>query len=342
MNCLVLFSGAGGASLGIKRAGFEIPLAVDIERDSCVSHRANFPETEVVQADLLQYDSFPKVDYVHASPPCTDLSTANTGSNKDIERGMKLVRRTCEIIEKLKPRWFSIENVPYLKHFLKWPSYELNAADYGVPQIRRRVFFTNIPRPPQTHAENPCDVSFFHEGPALKKWVSVKEALGIETGAQGKGFNLQERHNSIPNRRSIDEPSYAILTNQTNYLLAWKYAEYYAGCRTRSLDRPSPTVTTMNRGGSLGFMEEPSNTITAMEGKFAEGDRRRAGRKIGRKLEPEECAALQGFPPDFRFAGNKSSRYRQVGNAVPWQVSYAIAKQAYDSSYMLRHVGQIA
>ena len=296
MNAVDIFCGAGGSSLGIERAGFKVEFALDVSKSKCRTFKANFPGTEVIRADALTFDSFPCADLYSFSPPCTEISTANTGKNKDIEKGLSLVRRSLEIIAKVKPKWWWIENVPYLTHFLKMKHYELNAADFGVPQIRRRVFFTNIPRPVQTHAEFPHDAHFFHEGPALKKWISVREALAIEEGSQGNGFNLQERHNSTPNRRSLDEHSYAVLTNRTNYLLAWN---------------------------------GPSKTITATEGKWAKGDRRRAGRIAGRALTPEECAVLQGFPKDFQFLGTKAERYLQIGDGVCPPVAEALARSAF-------------
>ena len=151
-------------------------------------------------------------------------------------------------------------------------------------------------------------------------------------------------------------------------VLAWKYSnEYHSPWRIRMLDEPAPTINTMNRGGSLRLMqafsltnttsnspdapidrpsraltsvpqflfERPSFTITATENRYYGNEKtgingRRAGRMLGRQLTPEECAKLQGFPDTFKFIGNKSSRYRQIGNAVPPPVSYAIAKVAME------------
>lgn len=355
----VFFSGAGGASLGIEKAGFKIVLAVDSNDRKvpcCESHKANFPETETIKADLENFDSIPVVDWAHFSPPCKLLSSANT-STKNTKEGMKLVNRSVEIIQKVKPRFWSIENVPgEILNELHLPYYILDAADYGVPQNRRRVFFTNIPRPRPTHSEFGGSTL---DGRNLEKWISTGEALGIAPGSSLLGartisnkahspyfssdrpastvtsvpFSLMQEPNcSDGTKKALDKPSYTIRTSQNNGLiLAWKFSqESHLDWRTRELSEPSPTINCMNRGGSLCLMERPSYTITATEGKYALGDPRRAGRIVKRKFEPEECAILQGFPRDFIFKGNKSQRYEQIGNAVPPAVMEAIGKSAME------------
>jgi DNA-cytosine methyltransferase len=410
----VLFGGAGGACLGIKRAGFDLAISVDIEKDMTESHKLNFPECNSVQADLLEFEDFPKdIDLVWSSSPCQDLSTANT-NNRDIERGLRLARRAWYLIkEKIKPKFWVMENVRGISKYFPLKYYTLNAADYGVPQIRYREFITNVPQPMPTHSEF-GETNL--EGIKLKKWISAGEALNL------KGTSIL--NNTEPSFRNLNAPSHSIRTNRTvrisehspedvafawkygshgkqkvgtremdepsptvtaknasgglriaegeieeteEIFLAWKYSnEYFSQWRTRELDQPAPTINTMNRGGSLRLMQtfsltnttakspdapierpsrtvtsepqflyerRPSFTITATENRYYGNEKtgingRRAGRMLGRQLTPEECAKLQGFPPDFQFIGNKSSRYTQIGNAVPPPVAEAIARVA--------------
>lgn len=325
-TALDLWAGAGGSALGITKAGFDVLMAIDIDEDACKTHKLNFPETEVVQADLLTFDSFPKVDYIHASPPCTDISTANTSAKKDLKRGLRHLKRAVQIIEKHKPRFWTIENVPHVTHFLNWRYYKLNAADYGVPQIRKRVFFTNIARPVPTHAEHMYDNSFWNAGSVLKKWVSIKGALNISETTLLEARSITSKAHS-PTFES-DSPS-STVTSEPHTILQQDCGD--GKFSKRSLEKPSFTI----RGGRVGlacsahwFAEEPSSTVMATEGDFGKTSQRFAGSKIGRKLEPKECAKLQSFPDDFVFVGNKSSKYRQIGNAVPPLMMEAIARSA--------------
>ena len=324
-KALVLFSGAGGASLGIEQAGFDIVMAVDSNFKGvpcCESHKANFPNCETVKADLETFDSFPRgIDLAWFSAPCKLLSYANTFSH-NVKEGMKLVNRSVEIIKEVKPRFWVIENVPGdIEKELKLPYYELDAADFGVPQNRRRVFFTNVPRPNPSHSRHGNHTL---DGNHLKKWISVAESLNLESDV------LQHPNCSDGTKRTVELPSYTIRTRQNNGLLFWRYAnECYSEPRTRELDEPAPTINTMNRGGSLSILlNRPSRTVTASEGEFGKTSTRFAGSLIGRKLTPEECAKLQGFPDSFIFKGNKSQRYEQIGNAVPPALARAICEEA--------------
>ncbi len=354
-----LFCGAGGASEGLAAAGLNCLLAVDMDPVALASHKVNHPRAEHVLMDLtrpaIRWDRLQgKVDLVHGSPPCQNLSAAN--NNADPEKALPDLRAYEEAVGEIQPRWFTMENVPQVRHHLNG-FYEkvriYNAADFGVPQTRKRVFAGKFPDPNPTHTKNGPVVNL--EGVRLGRWVSLGEALQLEGYVdthrdQGRDGSTQER--------AAEHPAPTLTVKSKSQ---WKFVDrcfenVRAGPSVHSADRPSTTITSaasrmslIPGGGEPGVGEcraiprnpdepshtivvkppslrSPSHTITATESKFGGSDRRRAGRMIGRQLSNEECAALQSFPPDYVFLGNKTQRDRQIGNAVPPKVAEAIGR----------------
>ena len=175
-----LFCGAGGFSLGFARAGFDVVLGVDREPRMLASYRANHPGAEVWERDVLAIDpgDLPDADVVIGSPPCQQFSLAN--AKRDPEKGMVLVNWMLEAVRAKRPRFWVMENVPPVaKHLPGWiPVVRiLNAAEYGVPQTRRRCFAGDYPVPPPTHALGP-EPQRTLDGRVLRPWVTVREAIG--------------------------------------------------------------------------------------------------------------------------------------------------------------------
>lgn len=203
-HVLDLFCGAGGASCGIDMAEFDVVAAVDTDTDALDIHAANLPGY-TIRHDLSDVD--PSIlperaqspAYVHGSPPCKGFSTANDDRDADDPRN-SLVFDFVEWVGELQPAVVTMENVTGMTnitdHFMdrvcgafrevgyrvKWRV--LNAADYGVPQTRKRVITVGIredvdppsrwvPRP--THAETATTTL---DGRELNEWVTVEEAIG--------------------------------------------------------------------------------------------------------------------------------------------------------------------
>lgn len=175
-----LFCGAGGFSEGFRRAGFQIVLGVDKEPKMLATFRANHPDTEVWERDVLTIDpnELPDVDVIIGSPPCQPFSVAS--KKKDPEKGMILVNWMLEAVRGKRPRMWVMENVPPIaKHLPKWIKTVriLNAVEYGVPQTRKRCFAGDYPIPPPTHNNGP-DPQRTIDGRVLKPWVTVRDAIG--------------------------------------------------------------------------------------------------------------------------------------------------------------------
>ena len=232
-----LFCGAGGASLGIERAGYKLAATVDQNTTALDTHAENLGGYTVAH-DLADVDLsvLPKraqsPAYVHGSPPCKGFSTANDDRSADDPRN-SLVFNFLNWVAELRPDVVTMENVTGMTnitdHFMdrlegafrdagyavKWRI--LNAADYGVPQTRRRVITVGVrddleppsrwfPRP--THAETPTTTL---DGRELAEWVTVEEAIGDLAGRVTE-HRPQGSNNGTTGAvwRSGDEPAHTM------------------------------------------------------------------------------------------------------------------------------------
>lgn len=301
MKVVSLFSGAGGLDLGFKMAGHEIIWANDFYNDAVNTYRANLGN-HIICKDIfsVSVDEIPDCDIVIGGFPCQGFSIANTKRNVDDERN-QLYKQLLRIIEAKKPKFFLAENVKGIMSLGKGKVLEViindftnigykvqarlfNAADFGVPQFRQRVFIVGI--------RNDIDYTFIYPSAThnakgnngLRKWVGVGEALA--------GLSDPDKPNTIPNH---DYSKYKLRFNG------------YLGHRTIDPDKPAPTVTARgdDKGGVV-VLHHPNNQ---------------------RRMSCRELATVQSFPFDYVFSGNRSSVYRQIGNAVPPFLAFAMAKQ---------------
>lgn len=315
MKVISLFCGAGGMDLGFIKAGHEIIWANDIDLGSCKTYEKNFGHHPVC-ADIKKISShdIPEGDIVIGGFPCQGFSVANPYRKEKDERN-SLYLELLRIIKDKKPKYFVAENVvglcsiggyenridkkngegKILKMILndfRKTGYKviwkiLNAADFGVPQKRRRVLIlgtrNNISpiliHPKQTHS-NENNFSLYEK--RNLKWLTVRVALdGLP----------EEPTKLIPNHIGT---SHVVKING------------HIGNRKTDPNKPSPTI--VGRGGGTGgpvIIPHPN---------------------LKRRMTPRECARLQSFPDNFIFEGSITSQYRQIGNAVPWPLAYHVAK----------------
>lgn len=301
MKVVSLFSGAGGLDLGFKMAGHKIVWANDNFKDAAETYRKNLGK-HIVCDDIYNIDvrAIPDCDIVIGGFPCQGFSIANMKRHADDSRN-ELYKMLIKVIKAKKPKFFLAENVKgilslehgeVIKMILqdfedlgyKVQKKVLNAADYGVPQLRNRVIIVGVRKdvdfnyeyPKQTHSETGEN--------GLKKWVTVGEAM-----------------KNIPDP---DEPNDVLNHTYSQFKLKFNG---YLGNRKINPDKPAPTVTARgdDKGGVV-VLHHPNNK---------------------RRMTCRELAAVQSFPLDFEFCGNRSSIYRQIGNAVPPLLGKAVAKQ---------------
>ncbi|MFW0782349.1 DNA cytosine methyltransferase [Rossellomorea marisflavi] len=303
MKIVSLFSGAGGMDLGFIQAGHEVIWANDIYEKAVDTYKQNIGD-HIVSVDIKDVSSedIPECDMVIGGFPCQGFSVANMNRSVEDERN-KLYLEMLRVIKSKQPKYFVAENVKGILSLAKGKVKDMiisdfeeagykvtcnlvNAADYGVPQLRQRVFFIGVHKeldepiqfPEPTHAEPPSNVLL-----GLKEWVTIGEAL--------KDIPEPEEAPEIPNHE------------YTKYKLRFNG---YLGHREINSNRPAPTITA--RGDSKGgvvIIHHPNNH---------------------RRLSVREAAIVQSFPLDFVFSGSKTDGYRQIGNAVPPLLAYNIAK----------------
>ena len=299
MNCLTLFAGAGGADIGLSRAGFHHLACMEGDATACATLRAaGFPAVHAWiggvgpdgQPAFVPPDE--PVDLLWASPPCQPYSIA--GKRQGAEDARDGWPATLGVIDRVRPRWVIVENVrgapveawseqlAALGYVTSWAL--LDAADWGLPSHRRRLFVVAGPVgyrwPTPTHAEgNPL--------PPLKPWASMGQAL----------------HDSPDQFRPYADPT---------------------GPRSIKciLSQPAAAVTCQEVKGT--------RASKANNYRFHGGPDRASDSAFlalnWRRLTVAECAKLVGFPDGYPLQGTSEARYRQIGNAVAPVMAEVLAR----------------
>lgn len=342
-RCFSLFAGAGGCSLGFKRAGFDILLAIDHDKPSCETYSQNFCGTDVRQADVTSTDWMQLLDehrlepgeleVLIGGPPCQGFSTAGKRFWDDPRN--HLLRSYVEALRTIQPRWFMMENVEglltakrgdYLLHAVeafislgyRVRVEKIYSHEYGVPQRRKRVviignrlgmdFEFPVPTTPISGAIFRDSANTFDSAvvdlPAAHEVVSPSALNG--TTPQGHYFVTQSGLNQ--------ERIAALLPGQTMKDLP-EYLQHESFKR-RANRRVMDGIPSEQRGGAPSGLKrligsEPSLTITsASTREFIHPTQDRC-------LTIRECARLQGFPDEFEFCGSAADQIKQIGNAIP-------------------------
>jgi len=250
-----LFSGAGGLDLGFKHAGFELLWANDFDKDAVETYKANIG-SECVLGDIstISSDLIPDSDVIIGGFPCQGFSMANTKRHVLDERN-SLYLQYIRILKEKQPKIFVAENVKGILSLGKGEVIKgivedfsnsgyrvkyklLNAADFGVPQTRMRVFIVGVRNdlnvdfefPERTHSKNGSD--------GYLPWVTVKEALSHLPDPDG------ENSNAVPNN---EYSQYKLVMNG------------YLGKRPLNENLPAPTVTGRgDRKGGVVILPHPN------------------------------------------------------------------------------------
>lgn len=315
MNCLELFAGCGGAALGLRRAGFESIACVEADKWAVATlEAAGFPAVRAWIGDGGPADlpvwSPPDVpvDLLWASPPCQPYSMAGKREGADDARDGWPA--TLAAIEMVRPTWFIIENVVGAP-VEEWAaavallgytvSYRiLDAADWGLPSHRRRIFLVGGPReyrwPVQTHY-GPGYPWILRLGKS--PWNGWGPALGVKDGRLTGNMNEDAKGGNIP--ANPDKPSLRVCSAVALQLLPGNGGSIAADLTPRNPEDPAYSIT-----GSC-----PMYLIDS-------GARQRG-------LTPEESAVLVGLG-GHPIQGPKKYRYKQAGNSVAPAMAEALGR----------------
>jgi DNA (cytosine-5)-methyltransferase 1 len=349
-----LFAGCGGDTLGLAEAGFAVVGEVEKNRAARATHHLNFPDTPELGAEVggditrIPDTTFNRlkggIDVLFAGFPCQGFSHAGKKDPNDPRN--RLFWDFVRAAQLASPRWVVGENVSgLLKRATddgKTPVSEvisrafeevgyrmaepfvLNAADFGVPQIRRRVFFVGsreglpFTPPPPTHLRH---------GRRGHAWVPIRDA--IEFSLEGAiPFDPSRVAGGVPTflesssggqPTGVPHPYMVLKADEGLLSFSKRDSPYHA--EVVNLDSPAKTLHS-------GYSFQPRLFVP---------QRNRVGTFI-RPFVPAELARLQGFPSAFRLSGSLNSQIVQVGNAVPPALSRAVALQiaACDSGLATR------
>lgn len=364
-----LFSGAGGLTQGFKMAGFNILVAVDIDESAKETYTFNHPNVEFIHddmkkitgdriLDLVARKGFSGVDVLIGGPPCQAFSFANRHSGGLENPHSSGVWEFLRLIEEIKPTVFVMENVLGIKsrgngHIsaqieekarrlgYQVENASLFAADFGVPQNRKRTFLFGSKLKARVHFSEgkkrpPLNVSMaISDLPPLPDGGGGSEVVDYYTKPRNKyqkmmrknssklfnhvtsksgsrDPNVVERFRHIPQGKSLNDiwltlPSYL----KEGIVCVQKGIVHSNIYRRLCWDKPAPTIVHVRKAVLLHPLQH-------------------------RLLSVREAARLQSFFDSYRFFGSVSRQYQQVADAVPVLMANAIAK---DVLLHLKEVG---
>ena len=337
-NVIDLFSGAGGLSLGFERAGFNTVLAIDYWAPAIETYNMNRKNKvgQVQDITKLNEDFFKKYDLDNLSgviggPPCQGFSMAGRRIIDDDRN--KLYRDYFRVLQILKPDFFLMENVVGLTNLNGGAIKEdiiqraanigyhvtykiLSAADYGVPQNRRRVIFVGIKN---SIYKKKGEFEF----PIPKNYrVTCLEALSdlpnLDEGQDKTTYicEPQNDYQKFMRKNSLIVCNHEQSKHSKETIEAISYVPQGGGMK----DVPTTIRGDRKYSSLLIRMDstKPSQTIDT-------GHRTYFHYKENRVISVREAARLQSFPDDYIFCTGKQNQYKQVGNAVPPILAYEIA-----------------
>lgn len=313
-NAIDLYSGIGGWTLGMKLSGINNIASYEWWHEANGTHNINFgtkhKEVNIREIDVerdLNYGV--PIDFVVGSPPCTQFSYANKGGNGDLQDGLIDIYKFLEVVDYLKPKYWAMENVPRVAGILKRELSKgalqkfkhlvsvievVDAAEYGVPQNRKRMIAGDFPFELfSSYRSKASTVNLRDVIESLNKEIVVDVNYGY----------------SIPKEELTELEHEAKLTKEEERINrdAKTYHPIYNNMSfPDKLDRPSRTVTaTCTRVSRESIIIKSSNGF--------------------RRLSVRERGIIQGFPITYQFYGRTlNAKFKMIGNAVPPILTYFV------------------
>lgn len=320
-----LFAGGGGLALGMEKAGFKHVLLNEFDHNACETLRKNRPDWNVVEGDIHDIDFSPlngKVDFLSGGFPCQAFSYAGKRLGFDEARGT-LFFELARAVREIQPKVFMCENVKgLLEHdngntmrvirnviddlgYSLYAPHVLRAIQYDVPQKRERLILIAV--------RKDLEKDFVFE------WPDVAPEIRTLRDAFCKG-ELFECDVPVSQGQTYPESKRKVMD------LVPEGGDWR--------DLPEDVAKDYMKGsynlggGKTGMarrlsMDEPSLTLTCAP---AQKQTERCHPLESRPLTVREYARIQTFPDDWFFAGNLTAQYKQIGNAVPINMAWAIGR----------------
>ncbi|MDB5278431.1 MAG: hypothetical protein JWR61_3386 [Ferruginibacter sp.] len=347
-----LFSGAGGMSIGAISAGVDVKVAVEIDKYAAFTYQANHPNTTLFNEDVRRVKingicqaGKNDIKILFGGPPCQGFSTSNQKTRNKLNVNNWLFKEYLRLTKEQNPDWVIVENVKGIVETengfffdkinteLKKLGYTtthaiLNAADYGVPQIRNRVFIVG-----SLHGIN-------YEFPksTSKKYLTVSDAISdlprLENGANTHELdyqNIAQNKYQLSIRKQSKKAVNNLVTANADLILKrykhipqggnWEnipvklmgnykdYTRCHTGIYHRLVaDNPSVVIGNYRKNMLIHPTED-------------------------RGLSVREAARIQSFPDNFHFHGSIGFQQQQVGNSVPPLLAKAVFKKIIESTF---------
>jgi DNA (cytosine-5)-methyltransferase 1 len=341
-----LFSGAGGMSVGAISAGVNVKFAVEIDKCAAYTYQANHPQTLLLNDDIrkVKINGYCKarkndIKILFGGPPCSGFSTSNQKNRNKENESNWLFKEYLRITKEELPDWVIVENVKGIVETEKGFFFEniqsslrklgyttnyaiLNAADFGVPQIRNRVFIVGslhgikykFPKPlnqkPITVFDAISDLpklrngSSYHEldyvdGPSTDYQATIRKKSTKSTNNLVTDNNeiVLKRYEYIPQGGNWKDIPPKLMKNYKDF------SRCHTGIYHRLKDNEPSVVIGNYRKNMLIHPRE------------------------NRGLSVREAARLQSFPDAFHFYGSIGFQQQQVGNSVPPLLARAVFEQ---------------
>lgn len=353
MNAVDLFCGCGGISVGLRSAGLEVIAGVDINTKYIVSFAKNFPKAHVITDDIVSITpkdfmarvgiSKGELTLLAGGPPCQGFSKNVPRKYRFLEDDRnQLIKIYLDYCEVLQPSMILMENVAEMRNGfdqtytqeivrrLSEAGYTvshavLNAADYGVPQRRKRAFFlanrfgVNFDVPTPTHIQdlNGLNNSLFDQQAHISVWDAIGDLPKLEHGETPELIEYAKPAFSNFQRRM--RGSLSVVRNHVARKLATKQFERLAALKPGQglKNLPEHLQTKGGYSGAYGRLTKDMVAPTITRWVFHPGSGRWGHPVDIRTLSIREVARVQSFPDDFEFEGSYTDQSGQLGNAVP-------------------------
>ena len=344
MTVLDLFSGCGGLSVGFEQAGFKVIAGVDYDEPALNTFKHNHRGSHAIHLDLSKDNAMEQIrarigyetqiDFIAGGPPCQGFSL--TGPRKLKDKRNKLYMSMLSAVKEFSPSAFLIENVRgmaglYQGKVLKdiVTQFEkdgytvehkiLNAADFGVPQVRHRLFIVGIKKeferfkfPEPTHEK--------------QNWITCEEAISDlptlenDLGSNESNYQLEPVFDYQRKIRGSCSVLYNHLGTRHTEHVKSVIAQVPEGGNHKDLPPGVGDSRKFNVAWTRYHSQRPSRTIDT-------GHRNHFHYRWNRVPTVRENARLQSFKDEFEFLGTKTQQNRQVGNAVPPLLAQALGRQ---------------
>lgn len=299
LTVVSLFAGAGGLDIGFENQGFKTIWANDIDKDACETHRL-WSDAEVVQGDIgtINFASIPASDIITGGFPCQGFSLA--GPRKIDDKRNALYKHFVALVDQKQPLAFVAENVKGILTLGEGAILEAIIEDFS--ERGYNVF--------------PTLVNAAHYSVPQDRWRVIM--LGFRKDLAVTKYQFPQPHDiriTIGDAlRNITEPK------STDVCQSAYSSRYMSRNRKRNWNDVSYTIPAMSKQITLHPSSPDMKKIGVDKWEFG-------GLGETRRFSWQEAAAIQTFPRGMIFAGNLTSKYKQIGNAVPVRLAEVIASE---------------